>query len=348
MTNLIDNLCARLSTSFDSRGRAHADCPFCGIPPGYHFYLFDMPSGRGYVCWSCGERGGMAALARHLDVTGAMPTTGARKPAQPRPLPLWEQYPDRWSLDAWQAGLDRTAAMRYAAWQAYKPLTQATIERAMLAVGPLPFWAEERKIGKRVKPAAHWYWGKQRLVVPLIQYGQIVGLRGRAYLPDDDGPKWLTATGSRTICYGLEQVRPGCNVIICENHVDALLAEQFEPGIVAIASTAGASTWRWTAELAARRPRSVLVWLDHDLAGNGSRYHHRELVAEWERKQCERRLARGVATSSNPQPPTPQGPRICNELLEAGIKARLYEWPRGSALHADLGSVLAAQMRRAA
>ena len=77
------------------------------------------------------------------------------------------------------------------------------------------------------------------------------------------------------------------------------------------------------------RPGRVVVWLDHDLAGNGSRYHYAELIALWRAKNP---AAQHV--------PEPRGPRIANDLLAAGVRASVYAWPKHTPLKADIGWLL--------
>jgi hypothetical protein len=41
-----------------------------------------------------------------------------------------------------------------------------------------------------------------------------------------------------------------------------------------------------------------------------------------------------------PRVPEPNGPKIANQLLAAGVKAHVYEWPKGTPPKADIGSAL--------
>lgn len=339
MAALIDVLCAKLGTQIDIRGRAHADCPMCGASAqtrtggrSYHFYLYDLANGkRGAVCWACGWRGSLTDLAAELNVSG-------RDDAPRREQPQIPLAP--WSAPEALAEYRRATASRcdvLERWQAYKPLTAATIAQFDLGVGYLPFWSERKR---------RWIRGRhERLILPLIVDSTIVGLTGRAIDPDDDGPKWLTSSFSDlSHLFGLEQVQPASEVIICENRIDACLACQLEPDVATVA--VGGAVWHshWTEQLAARKPRRVLVWLDHDLAGNGSRWHERELLAEWRAKVDARRAANPeLAKRPYPTPPTPRGPSIANDLIAAGIRAEVYTWPRNSPLHRDLGAELMAE-----
>lgn len=338
MADLLSALCTKLGTDLDARGRAYADCPMCGAPgytntgrPAYHFYLFDRDGKRGAVCWSCGWRGGLGQLARQLQVQGT--DTVAPRQAPARPQTPWEQPQ---ALERYQAAMQERWAEVVAAWQAYKPLSEATIRRAALGLGRLPLYDEKRR---------QWYQSRHpRLLAPLTEGGRMVGIAGRAYLPADDGPKWLTASYSTLVLHGLDEVQPGDVVIWVENRVDRLLVEENEPGVKALAS--GGLTWQpaWLDALAARRPRHVLVWFDHDLSGNGSTYHERELLAIWRKKTDERRHNNPrLMQMPYPQAPQPRGPLLANELLERGVRATLYTWPRGSAFGADVGSALIAE-----
>ena len=312
---LFDSLCHHVHAEPDRRGEVHIDCPYCGkqAKRGQTHFRFSV---RGFKCWVCGESGSLKRLAEQLDAQPLdRPVPRAVAPVAPARPRAWQTNP--------QAVLERflEAPDRLPLWQAYKPLTLETIARWKLGVGLLPSSA-----------CRH-----QRLIYPLLEDGRIVGFRGRS--TGCDCPKWLTAGGSKTVLFGLELVEPGSEVILVENPVDALLAIQETPGVVAVASTAGAGTWReeWTQELRQRRPAHVTVWLDHDLAGNGSRYHWHEMVADWKAKHpdCKRI-------------PDPNGPRIANLLEAAGIRASLYVWPKGTPLKYDLGSALIENMRAAA
>ncbi len=306
--NLFAALCHKLHRSPDRRGYVHIVCPECGKEPkkGQTHCSF---SERGAKCFVCGFGAGLGKLAQLLDVAPTQTTPRLHQPAAPPPRPrFWQQNPEAVLAPLLES------PRRLEAWQAYKPLSIDSIARWRLGEGLLPSSQCQHR----------------RLVYPVFEAGHIVGFRGRS--TTCDCPKWLTAGGSKTVLWGLEFITPGAQVIVVENPVDAMLAMQVEPGVVAVASTSGAGAWRdeWTAELARRRPVHVLVWLDHDLAGNGSPHHYGELVAAWRR--------------ANPQakhPPRPNGPRITEALLAAGVPASLYRWPRGTPPKADIGSVLA-------
>jgi hypothetical protein len=338
MTDLLDALCSKLGTTMH-RGRAFADCPFCGAPgytrggrPAYHFYLYDLERGRGACCWACGYKASLSALAAALEVQGT-DDRPARALPEP-PVTPW-QAPD--ALERYTRAMQARWASVVAAWQAYKPLSEATIRREHLGLGKLPLYDEGRR---------RWYERRRpRLLYPLVEGGCMVGIAGRA-LPGDDGPKWITASYSRLILHGLEDVRPGDDLIWVENRVDRLLVQ--EEGGKALAS--GGLSWQpaWLDILADRRPHGVLLWFDHDLAGNGSPYHHAEMLARWRRSIEERRRDNPqLAARPFPREPEPRGPKLAAELHARRIHAQLYQWPRGSAFGADVGSLIVAERQQA-
>lgn len=334
MPDLLDALCTKLGARMH-RGRAFADCPMCGAAgytrggrPAYHFYLYDLSRGRGACCWSCGYRATLADLAAELAVIGT--DDRPRRPAPEPPVAPWEA-PD--SLERYTRAMDARWPAVVTAWQAYKPLSEATIRRERLGLGKLPLYDEGRRL---------WYETRRpRLLYPLVEGGRMVGIAGRA-LPGDDGPKWLTASYSRVILHGLEDVRPGDDLIWVENRADRLLVE--EDGGKALAS--GGLSWQaaWLDALADRRPRAVLIWFDHDLAGNGSPYHHGEMIARWRAAMEERRrLNPALAARPFPAEPVPRGPQLAAELHARRVYAQLYRWPRGTPPGMDVGSLIAAE-----
>ncbi len=304
MTDLLTILAHRLHADERRDGRYHADCMFCGKEEkrGQTHFSFGE---QGYYCFVCGAKGGLAALARHLDVRADAPIT----PRAPKPPP----EPRHWQTDARVLESYTSALDVVTCWTAYKPLSLDTIRRARLGVGVLPASRSRHR----------------RLILPVFESGRLIALHGRAFLPEDQDAKWLTAGGSRKdALYGAEQLRGGADVIICENMVDALLAMDAQPGVVAVAG--GGVAWRdeWTQQIAASRPARVLVWLDNDLAGAPNASTYAALTRQW------RQARPGLPL------PEPRGPQIANDLLAAGVAARVYAWPRGTPPKADLGYAL--------
>ena len=158
--------------------------------------------------------------------------------------------------------------------------------------------------------------------------GKVVALRGRRTTCTCDA-KWIQAMGSRSALFNADGLRCGAQVVVSESPVDAMLLMQEMPEVVAVASSNGAATWRdeWTAVIAASQPESITVWYDNDLAGTPSNYE--EMAREW-------RAAHPQATRI----PDPNGPRVVNRLLRAGLRARLCQWPLGTPAKADLGWAL--------
>lgn len=302
--DLLDTLVQRLGAELRHDRRYHSDCPFCGkeAKRGQKHFSFVAD---GYKCWVCDAKGALAGLAAQLELRAPLTirTRPASAPVEPR----------HWQVDSRVLTRFTGAHDVLPAWQAYKPLTLETIARARLGVGVLP--------ASRCQA--------RRLILPVFDGERLVALHGRAFLPGDTDAKWLTAGGSRKdVLYGAQGLRPGATVIICENFVDSLFAQQTEPGIVAVAG--GGVSWQeaWTQQLAASRPRHVLVWLDNDLAGCPNPETYQLLRAQWQRER------------PGTTPPEPKGPQIANALLSTGVRASVYRWPNGTPPKADLGSVL--------
>lgn len=303
MSTLFDTLCAQLHAEPDRRGEVWIDCPSCGRT-NKHFSFSEQ---HGAHCFGCDYSPSLAQLAAHLAITPderARPVRRAQKPLAPR---QWQQRPEFY-LDRYCGALDRVTR-----WQAYKPLSLDSINRFRLGVGRLPASRCEYP----------------RLIVPVFGGGRCVALHGRAYLPQDTDAKWLSAGGSsKQVLFNADALAPGASVIVVENFVDAILAMQVEPSIVAVCG--GGVSWQddWTAQIAASRPRQVLVWLDNDAAGCPNAETWRAFCAAWRAEHPDR------------EPPAPRGPRIANDLLAAGVRARCYQWPRDTPPKADIGAAL--------
>lgn len=273
----------------------HADCPFCGKEAKRaqtHFSYCE----NGFCCFVCGARGGLGKLAEHLRLD-AQPTPAPRPQRQPEPPARWRLNPQR-LLAGYLAHPQRIAL-----WQAYKPLSAATLDRHGFGVGRLPFTEN----GAWKMSARDW------LTVPLWRDGDLMALRGRNLGPV--GPKWMSATGSHYALWNVDHVRSGRTVWLCENYVDAAWLMQDRPNVDAVA-IGGATTWRheWALQLAAQKPLRVVVALDNDLPGQAVGKFRIELENEW------RRTHRGPVPLAN-------GPRIANDLRDAGVDAYLFNWP---------------------
>lgn len=321
MSDLLTPIATRLHAELRYDKRYHADCPFCGkeAKRGQKHFSFCE---EGYFCHVCQEGGSLNKLARHLAIQPSADYRPVRPQRQQQPaLPReWQHNPERYVQRFCEA------PSRLHDWQSYKPLSLETIAKYRLGVGILP--------SSRVK--------QRRLIVPVYSKGQVVALHGRAYMPGDDEAKWLTAAGSRKdVLFNADALKPGTTVIICENMVDCLLAQEAAD---CVAVAAGGVSWReeFSQIIAASRPKHVIVWLDNDLVGQANAETHRLLIAEW-RREMQARVAAGKIPRI-PSPPERQGPKIANSLLSLGVKASLYQWPRGSAPKADIGSVVCSQI----
>lgn len=284
----------------------HIDCPNCDkAPKGKASYGHFSFNGKGGHCFACGYNCSLAGLYQH--VTGstyrATPESSVLShPAQPEQgLRSWQKSPEKY-LARYTAAADRVTF-----WQAYRPLTLATIAAYQLGVGILPSCACKHK----------------RLILPLFENGKIVGFRGRAVECDCD--KWLQAAGSKTMLFGADKLRPGCTAVVIESPADCVYGSQEEPDYVIMASTCGVRTWEdeWTALL--KQCKQVLIWFDNDLAGDPNKETLDRLTAEWK------------AAHQKGKPPQPFGPMLQARLRKAGILAGRNTWPDGTPDKADFG-----------
>ncbi len=278
----------------DRRGWCHIVCPFCG--KGNRHCAF---SKHGFRCLFCGAHGSLTRLAQRVHLA-----TDADWAPKPRQIPP--------PVIPWQANaVERIArAMchpeRIARWSAYKPLNVETLDKHCFGYGRLPF---RGKNGRWYESKTEW------LIVPLFENGVIVGLRGRNV--GNEGPKWISATGTRYVLWGIDYVRSEAPVWVCENYVDAAWLMQEHPDMCAVA-LGGATTWRseWADQLAARRPGPIVVALDNDLAGQAQGALYETLRAQWRAEHPD--LV---------EPTWLNGPRIANDLLAHGLTVRLFRWP---------------------
>jgi len=307
-----DRLLDHFRTAPDRDGEVWVTCPACGKERD-HFSF----SPRGAHCFKCGYKDSLSGLARRVGLWDDQPRR--YEPYVPPPPKPARRAP--WLAEASER------LTRYvnhpdllARWQAYKPISAATVRRFRFGLGKLPMY------GKRTDT---WYESRDDwLIVPLFEGTKLVALRGRNLT--GQGPKWISASGSRYALFGLETVEEGDVVWICENYVDAAWLMERYPDMRAVA-IGGASNWKdeWAQALAAKQPRLVVVALDFDLAGQA----HGKM---YERLQAERR-AEGLP------PIEPAGPRIANDLLARGLHAHLFRWPEDAPAKADIGWLLAQQ-----
>jgi len=323
--SLFARLCARLAANPDSQGEVHVDCPFCGkeAKRGQTHASF---SERGFHCFVCGQGTSLAHLAEMLlgreapePVVPAYPrqTERARKPVVPGRLDEFSRLAELYASS--------TVALAY--WLKYKPVPEEAVSAYRLGLGAYP---------KHMSRCEH-----QRLQVPLIAQGKVVGFRGRQLVWRCSCGKWLSPSGSRMILYNGERLtgephegmgyaygwRPiaGKVLFIVENPIDALLLEARYPRVCAVA-TLGVTIWQaaWTELVARARPGLVIVAYDNDRPGNGGGQRGKEA---W------------LADPKHKQDIVPNGIRLANRLLEAGVRARLVQWA-GYPLKTDVGDAL--------
>ena len=322
---LLDQLVQELGAEHRRDGEYHADCPYCGKPAKRGQTHFSM-STQGFYCFVCDTGGGLSQLAYDLNLPHRPHHTRPTLAPLPEVPPPWRKDPEV-LLSRYEHAYDRVQA-----WGAYKPLSLDSLAQFRLGVGQLPLWDADRQ---QVR------WSRyRRLIVPVFdRTGQCVALHGRQRLRCDHGPKWLCATGSsKKELFIAGPWEPGVMVIIVENYVDAILARQMNPAATYVAI--GATQWHdhWTRQIATLCPQHVLVWLDHDLAGNGSAFHRRALLDAWVAEITQRRQDNPhLATRPWPQPPQPIAPQIATQLHYAGVAVDCYQWPEGTPPKADMG-----------
>lgn len=308
------------------------ECPFCGgnKKAGIRRVLDGAYYKHRFNCFVCGKKVQSPEEWQELASRMAAPMQYQPTPKREQPAPKtypWQNDPMRWHS---RYTNDRNAVIE--AWQAYKPLTEQTIIRYQLGYGVLPH-----------NPCEH-----KRLIYANIENSdnQATAFRGRTSGCDCE-PKWLTLIGSQAWLWGQYHVlrqAHGKRLIIGENPVDCMLAMQAMPGVLAVASTAGAGTFpdAWIQLIAAARPKSVLVWLDNDLIGNPTDETRELLVERWIAKM----RAKGVE-------PTPQmiehqrtkamGPKLVKALQALGVPTRAKEWASGTTPRMDMGQYLIEQ-----
>ncbi len=268
---------------------------------------------RGSVHFSFGVNGGFCFVCQFkcsLHTLAAHYGLDDAAPVEPRPA-----RPPRHRYDVLEHDPD-DLARRYAAqpeaveqWQAYKPLSVETIRRYQLGYGVFPAHSSQ---------CTH-----PRLIVPLFAGGRCVGFRGRS--TGCACPKWLSPGGSRMVLYNAHDVT-GKLLWVVENPVDALLLEAYDARCAAVA-TLGVTIWTDEYTELVRPARKVVVAYDADAPGNGGGRAGREAWLATHDRLIE-----------------PNGVKLVNRLLAAGIRAVLFPWPEGTPVHTDIGALIAERM----
>lgn len=315
----------------DRRGEAHVECPWCGKEPqrGQTHFSF---SRHGAHCFVCGKSSSLEYYARVVGLDGepVRHYDHEREPVVPRKARRywWQDHPS----DTLAAITRLSVEERWRAWQAYKPVTRAMVERHRLGVGKLPLMWSHRE--QRYRPASKCT--HDRLLVPLFEDGFLVGVRGRAI--DCDCGKWLSPGGNHATLYNAEALMPGCTVIIVENAVDALLVTDATADDVVAVSTLsvsyllpGRDGWSrpgWIAAIKAASPKAVIVWYDNHRPGNGG--------GPAGKRAWLAKYGRDI---------TPNGKRLCAGLKDEGLPATLYDWA-GYPLDTDIWEVMSGKVRK--
>lgn len=287
----------------DRRGWTSIKCPNCDE----NRKLKSAFNHERFKCFVCGASYPLQVLAHKLDVAVPPENGGYRafipKPPKPR---YWQREPQKW--------VERSLAhlQRVELWQAYRPFTLDSIQRWKLGVSPVPS-----------TPCRH-----ARLTYVYMD-GACPTLRGRQINCSCDASalKWVTAGNGKAALWGIELLKPGATVVICESPVDAMLAMQKDKSLTAVAGTAGAGTWRndWTHAITSSSPALVVVAMDNDLQGQAAGDTRPALAQEWLKKHKVL--------------PVANGPKVANILQRAGCITRLFDWT-GYPPKADIGWLL--------
>ena len=283
-----------------------ADCPNCGKEAKHGHVHFGYNISGAAHCFICGWSGGLPKLAKllRLDIGEYVAPVRVEKPVQE--LARWRENPWR-LMDGYHSHPEKVRK-----WQNYKPLSNESIEKHGFGLGRLPFQREN----------GDWFMGRDEwLIVPIYQDGALMALKGRTLLPKPTDPKvpwtkWMGAKGSTAALFGIDDVREGATVFICENFADKVWLEQTHPDLCAVSS--GGITWtrEWSERLSEKKTGMVVVALDCDLVGNGGGHLRNGLITKW------------VEKHPNAKIPDANGPKIVNSLLRAGVKrVMLFQWP---------------------
>jgi len=318
MSALFDELCARLRLQPDAKGEVPITCPHCSKESGPGDVHCSY-SERGYYCWVCANGGSLRQL---WDVL-----VGGEAPKRNHYAPRYTPKPKPRRYDITLHSPDELAR-RYAAHTA--------TEAEWAAYAPSLTWLRAFGLGFGAFPRYSSQCQHERLMVPLIADGHVVGFRGRAV--SCDCPKWLGPGGNPSrFLYNAARLLPdrnrlkqpgaerrsyvgdspvedangaqGCTVWIVENPVDAILLEQRGEAAVA---TLGVSVWDdiWTVLLTRAKPGAVVVAYDNDAPGNGGGLAGQRAWRE---------------AHSNARPPM-NGPRLAARLIKAGLLAYVLNW----------------------
>ncbi len=321
----------------------HVPCPSCGKESTRRNVHFSFSSTGKAKCFSCGYGANLKQLAAKLEILDepAPAPLPVRKAPEPRRYRWMDELPvyfQRYRAHPWV----------YEAWEGYRGLSPAVVDRYGLGVGVFPPYSSNCQ--------------HLRLTVPMLQDGAPVAFRGRA-VTDCGHAKWLTtAMGGRPpLLYNGAILLPehersmaanydvtdsdsayvrGRVLVVVENPVDCLL---FDSAGVSAVATLGVTMWTqerpWTTLLKLARPQKVLILYDHDLAGNGAANaaEYQAMTERWREHQRQTWRKTHDTEWTETQPPTPNGVRLANLLNEAGVPAVCFRWPSSAPEKADPG-----------
>lgn len=303
-------------------------CPYCGkesSPTDLHCafgYIFTENNSYGFHCFVCGASVSLENLYK-LFTNQSIVIDRVDKVVTEKAPRYWQTRINQ-LLSRFTGNKDK-----YQAWERYKHVGPNLVDKYHLGLGKLP---DSRCIHKR-------------LVTPIFSSGQPVWFRGRAYKCECQ--KWLGSKGVSPTHLPLllsEHVKPGQYIFIVENYVDALLVNEHSP--YAGIPTLSVSYWgsSWTEEIRALKPKHVIIAYDADVAGNGP--INRAHLLGTAKKRLQRRLGaieanveitsedktgwiiswRYLEAQGTLKIPIPNGVKLANKLLAAGLPVTLAKW----------------------
>lgn len=280
-------------------------CPNCGKEPAHGQIHAHFSEGKGFFCQVCKEGGSLERLLKLVggeqdksDYTPYRPTRNrlGPKPAPERERPWRDQAIELISLYRKPPDLVRR-------WQAYKPLSDEAITRYRLGFGRLP--------GQQT----------ERLIVPIFHHDQVVALHGRDPRREVTERKWICATGSSKMAYGLDELEKGCDFWVCENFVDRIMFRERFNGIFDCIALGGVRLFyaEEIEAIKAVRPKRIFIALDNDLVGQPNQRQKPEMLRKWFAEHPDAK-----------KEPESFGPRIANQLQQMKLPAVLFRWPNNA------------------
>lgn len=306
------------------------ECPYCGS-----IRKAGLKANGVFKCFVCGKDVRSYDDWQDLAARMAAPmqyTTSKSEQRQPiiKKQLVWQRDPMRWHS---RYTNDRNAVIE--AWQAYKPLSEASIMRAQLGLGIMPPTDNQSNYTLGCN--------HQRLIYANIENAdkQATAFRGRR-IGCTCTAKWITVKGSDAWLWGsyhMLRLAAGRWVFIVENPIDALLVMQAMPDVIAIAGTAGAGTFPWVKLVASANPKGALVWLDNDLIGNPTPRTRELLIREWianMRKRGHEPTPDMIAH----QRTKAMAPKLVTQFQALHVKSKAWEWAEGTTPRMDAGQYL--------